>query len=161
MPRSKEVTIGGKLITVHEKRVHELIQLIANPQIKEVLRSKIDTATVSQNATVDASAPSDAQTNAQTAENATVANSGAQAKDLAEQIMEVVQKSLSIVPAVIAPELSVDDMTNAYPSEIEELVKAWLSVNFTGIQQLLAQVGGFAQLFTLAAPAIAREFRQK
>lgn len=42
------------------------------------------------------------------------------------------------IPEII-PELTSDDIKNAYPSEIEALVEAFVDVNFTGVRQLLGQ----------------------
>lgn len=44
--------------------------------------------------------------------------------------------------ALIFPEITQDDIDNAYPSELEELVGAFVEVNFTGIKKLITPMMG-------------------
>jgi len=46
---------------------------------------------------------------------------------------------------VIFPELTKDDIKNAYMSEIEELIEAFLDVNFLGLKKLLRPMLTLAQ----------------
>ncbi|MFO7253128.1 MAG: hypothetical protein DIU60_020510 [Actinomycetes bacterium] len=46
---------------------------------------------------------------------------------------------------VIFPDITAEDVKNAYPSELEALVEAFIEVNFTGLKRLLAPILTFAQ----------------
>ena len=39
---------------------------------------------------------------------------------------------------IIFPEITNDDIDNAYPSEIENLIGAFIEVNFTGVKKVIA-----------------------
>ena len=43
---------------------------------------------------------------------------------------------------LIFPELTADDIDNSYPSELEELVGAFVDVNFTGIKKVAVPLMG-------------------
>ena len=45
---------------------------------------------------------------------------------------------------VLFPELTVDDVKNAYMSEIEELIKAFVDVNFFALKQLMPKMMALA-----------------
>ena len=46
---------------------------------------------------------------------------------------------------IIFPDISKDDVKNAYMSEIETLVEAFIDVNFTGIKRLIKPLMGLIQ----------------
>lgn len=41
------------------------------------------------------------------------------------------------------PEITTDDLLNAYPSEVEELVNAFVNVNFSGVKKVGTPLLGF------------------
>jgi len=43
---------------------------------------------------------------------------------------------------ILFPELTADDVKNAYPSELETLLEAFVEVNFTGIKRLIGPLMG-------------------
>lgn len=46
---------------------------------------------------------------------------------------------------MIAPGLTADDIHNAYPSELEALVEAFINVNFTGLKKVSGPLFGLAK----------------
>lgn len=46
----------------------------------------------------------------------------------------------------IVPELSPEDIDNAYPSELENLVQAFIDVNFSGIKKMIPMVSGLIKI---------------
>lgn len=54
----------------------------------------------------------------------------------ADDFGNVVNDILGSKITLIFPEVSADDVDNAYPSELEELVGAFIEVNFTGIKKV-------------------------
>jgi hypothetical protein len=46
------------------------------------------------------------------------------------------------------PELTLSDIEDGYPSEIERVVEAWLRVNFTGVQKVMKSLLPLAQMGT-------------
>src|SRR5690606_5617912 len=46
---------------------------------------------------------------------------------------------------VILPDVTDEDVKNAYMSELEELIGAFLDVNFTGLRRMLGPLLGLAQ----------------
>lgn len=49
------------------------------------------------------------------------------------------------IPAIF-PDLTADDVKNAYPSEIEALLEAFIEVNFTGIKRLIGPLMEFMKI---------------
>lgn len=49
------------------------------------------------------------------------------------------------LPALIAPDLTAEDMKNAYPSEIEDLIGAFIDVNFTGVKRVVGPLLNLAR----------------
>ena len=47
---------------------------------------------------------------------------------------------------ILFPDLTADDVKNAYPSEIEQLLEAFFEVNFTGVKRLIGPLMGFLQM---------------
>lgn len=47
---------------------------------------------------------------------------------------------------VLFPGLTVDDVKNAYPSEIEALLEAFLDVNFSGVKKLIGPLMNLLQI---------------
>ncbi len=47
---------------------------------------------------------------------------------------------------VLFPELTADDVKNAYPSEVEALLEAFVYVNFTGVKKLLGPLMDLLQV---------------
>ena len=47
---------------------------------------------------------------------------------------------------VLFPELTTDDVKNAYPSEIEALLEGFFDVNFTGVKKLIGPLMSFLQI---------------
>lgn len=47
---------------------------------------------------------------------------------------------------VLFPELTADDVKNAYPSEVEALLEAFVYVNFTGVKKLLGPLMDLMQV---------------
>ncbi len=47
---------------------------------------------------------------------------------------------------LIFPELTADDVKNAYPSEIEALLEAFVDVNFTGVKKLIGPLMDLLQV---------------
>lgn len=56
--------------------------------------------------------------------------------DLVQLVVELLEDKITI----IFPELKEEDLENAYISEIEELIIAFLDVNFTGAKKVFSQV---------------------
>lgn len=46
----------------------------------------------------------------------------------------------------IFPELSPEDIDNAFPSELEELIQAFIDVNFGGIKKILPALSGLIKV---------------
>lgn len=46
---------------------------------------------------------------------------------------------------VIIPDITKEDVKNAYPSEIEQLVEGFVNVNFTGLKRLIKPLMGLIQ----------------
>lgn len=66
--------------------------------------------------------------------------------DLAGKEITDVVSLLTEKVAEFFPELTPADVDNAYPSEIEALVEAWINVNFTGVKKIYAPVLRLTQL---------------
>lgn len=47
---------------------------------------------------------------------------------------------------ILFPELTADDVKNAYPSEVEALLEAFVDVNFTGVKRLIGPLMSFMQI---------------
>lgn len=47
---------------------------------------------------------------------------------------------------VLFPDLTTDDVKNAYPSEIEALLEAFIEVNFTGVKRLIGPLMEFIKI---------------
>mgnify|MGYP006894314445 CR=1 FL=1 len=47
---------------------------------------------------------------------------------------------------LIIPEITADDVKNAYPSEIEALLEAFVDVNFTGVKKLIRPLMNLMQI---------------
>lgn len=62
-------------------------------------------------------------------------------KELGDLDFEVLYKKLQ----ALFPELTKDDIKNAYMSEIEELIGAFIDVNFLGLKKLLKPMIALAQ----------------
>lgn len=63
------------------------------------------------------------------------------AKELGDLDFDVLYKKLQ----ALFPELTKDDIKNAYMSEIEELIGAFIDVNFLGLKRLLKPLLNLAQ----------------
>lgn len=44
------------------------------------------------------------------------------------------------------PDLSPDDVDNAYPSEIEDLIRAFIDVNFAGLKKIIPLASGLLKI---------------
>ncbi|MCL5045567.1 MAG: hypothetical protein M1598_01970 [Actinobacteria bacterium] len=106
MPRSKVVTVAGKTITLHEKRIGELEALAerVGASFDEVLGAN-------------------------------------GAKDLKSALTAVLYGKLP----ELFPELSAEDVRNAYPSELEGLLEAFVEVNFQGVRRVAGPLIGLVQ----------------
>ena len=47
---------------------------------------------------------------------------------------------------ILFPELTADDVKNAYPSELETLLEAFVEVNFTGVKKLIRPLMNLMQI---------------
>lgn len=47
---------------------------------------------------------------------------------------------------ILFPELTADDVKNAYPSELETLLEAFVEVNFTGVKKLIGPLMNLMQV---------------
>lgn len=47
---------------------------------------------------------------------------------------------------VLSPELTTDDVKNAYPSEVEALLEAFVDVNFSGVKKLIGPLMDLLQV---------------
>lgn len=47
---------------------------------------------------------------------------------------------------ILFPDLTTDDVKNAYPSEIEQLLEAFAEVNFTGVKRLIGPLMKLLQI---------------
>lgn len=103
MPRTQEVKIADKLITVSELRVRDLKETIS-----KVLKTDIK---LSSSPTV-------------------------------EEVKEALVGGFQGMLQTIAPELTDEDLENAYPSELEQLVEAFINANFTGLKKVLKPLSG-------------------
>lgn len=56
--------------------------------------------------------------------------------DIVTNIVDILEDKMLI----IFPTLTQDDLDNAYPSEIENLITTFLEVNFTGAKKVITQV---------------------
>lgn len=54
-----------------------------------------------------------------------------------KQVLDLVKENIN----KLVPELTEEDLLNAYPSEIEEIVGAFVEVNFTGIKKVIGIIG--------------------
>ena len=55
-----------------------------------------------------------------------------------DEVFNVVVDMLEDKLTVIFPQLTTDDIDNAYMSEIEELIAAFIEVNFTGAKKVMS-----------------------
>jgi hypothetical protein len=60
------------------------------------------------------------------------------AADLGNAVNDLLGPKLTL----ISPELTAEDIDNAYPSELEELAGAFVDVNFTGIKKVATPLLG-------------------
>jgi len=63
-------------------------------------------------------------------------------KEFGDLDFDVLYKKLQ----ALFPEITVDDIKNAYMSEIEELIGAFIDVNFLGLKKLLKPLLNVAQI---------------
>lgn len=54
-----------------------------------------------------------------------------------KQILDLAKDNIN----KLVPELTEEDLLNAYPSEIEEVAGAFVEVNFTGIKKVIGIIG--------------------
>lgn len=55
-----------------------------------------------------------------------------------DEVFNVVVDMLEDKLTVIFPQLTIEDIDNAYISEIEELIEAFIEVNFTGAKKVMS-----------------------
>lgn len=64
----------------------------------------------------------------------------------AEDLKQVVGALLRTRLPSLIPGLQEDDISNAYPSEIEEALEGFIEVNFTGMRKLVSQIFSLAHV---------------
>ena len=64
----------------------------------------------------------------------------------AEDLKSVVGALLRTRLPSLIPGLHADDISNAYPSEIEEALEGFIEVNFTGMRKLVSQIFNLAHV---------------
>ena len=57
-----------------------------------------------------------------------------------DDIFNIIFEQLEDIITIIFPQLTVDDIEYAYISEVEELLKAFIEVNFIGAKKVISQV---------------------
>lgn len=55
-------------------------------------------------------------------------------------VIDLIYNEIQDKITVVFPQLTNDDIENAYPSEISELVSAFVDVNFTGAKKAISQI---------------------
>ena len=63
-------------------------------------------------------------------------------EDLKDAILSILQDKLTL----IVPGIKAEDIPEAYPSEIEGVLEAFLEVNFSGLRKLLGQLLSYAKI---------------
>lgn len=106
--RTKIVEVAGKQITVREKKIKELDNLMdkLNVDFDKVLKANTF-------------------------------------KDLKGAFAGVLKEKLPVV----FPEIKEDDIREAYPSEIEELVGGFVEVNFSGMKKVITPMYSLMQKY--------------
>lgn len=64
----------------------------------------------------------------------------------AEDLKQVVGALLRTRLPALIPGLQEEDISNAYPSEIEEALEGFIEVNFTGMRKLISQIFNLAHV---------------
>ncbi|TCS80380.1 hypothetical protein [Tepidibacillus fermentans] len=106
--RTKVITFAGKTITVEEKKIGELEQLLA--KLFPATKGKIkDLGKALDNLEID---------------------------------WDLLYKK---IPAIF-PDITETDVKNAYISELEELIQAFIEVNFFGLKKLIPKLVSLVQL---------------
>ncbi|MPM26236.1 hypothetical protein SDC9_72737 [bioreactor metagenome] len=57
-----------------------------------------------------------------------------------DDIVDIIVNEMENKITLIFPQLTTEDIDNAYPSEISALVEAFVDVNFTGAKKVISQV---------------------